>query len=171
MKIRSFDGLPLYQAISCLGNTCANVEFYQANLYQNHLCGIRLRDCVFECVDMDEVNLEYAQLENVIFEGCMMCDINFKNAMLINVEFYDVMLFRTDFSSSKLTQVRFYGVDMKETKFLKSTLSEVSLLKDNMLHKTDVSSVDFTKAICDKVVFDDVVSDNYTVLPEASRGL
>lgn len=165
MKIRSFNSLPLYQAISCVGNTCANVEFYRANLYQHHLCGIHLRDCVFNCVDLDEVNLEYTQLENVIFEGCMMCDINFRNSTLINVEFYDVILFRTDFSSSKLTKVRFYGVDMKETKFLKSTLSEISLLKDNMLHKTDVSSVDFTKAICDEVVFDDVEYDSYTVLP------
>lgn len=166
MEIRDAEGLILYQSVARSNNVfISNMELRKAHLYQRDLHGISFYNCVFYGGDMDEANLEHAQLENVIFEGCMMCDINFRSAIFINVEFYDVILFRSDFSLSKWTRSRFYGVDLKETQFIESTLVDVSFLKDKITHKTDICSANFAMATLEKVTFEDIVYDNHTILP------
>ena len=166
MEIRDSNGLTLYQStVSSNKTTISDMEFYGANLYQSRLHGIYLYNCLFRGGDIDEAHLEDAQLEHVVFEGCMMCDVNFRNTTFINVEFYDVILFRTDFSFSKWTTSRFYGVDLKETQFFRSTLVEVSFLEDHIAHKTDICSANFAMASFKEVLFNNVIHNDHTVLP------
>ncbi|EIJ44049.1 hypothetical protein BegalDRAFT_3228 [Beggiatoa alba B18LD] len=128
--------------------------------------GLNLCNCTFIGGGIDDgMNLENKHVENVIFERCIIMDVNFKYATFVNVEFYDVVFFLTDFSFTKWVNAQFYGVDLKASQFFQATLKDVSFLPDNVLHKTDISAIDFSTAIFDNVMLDNVIFDELTRLP------
>lgn len=131
-----------------------------------------LENLLFESGNFDDAHAKGVKILSCDFEGSWLCNADFSDSYLEKVEFYDVQAYGAKFTETQLIEVAFLGANLAGADFRGGVLGNVTFRSDNMLHKTDLSGVDFSNVDLSRVKFEGALYDAMTKFPrgfESSR--
>ena len=123
-----------------------NAHYQMDVLFDQHCHGIEFKHCLFENVNMQDVQFEDSYFIDVIFKDCDFSNIKLLSSLFRRVQFINCKLLGTDFSESLFDQVllkdclcrfaNFAFMKNKEVHFEHCDLYQASIIETNLKKTT-----------------------------------